>query len=50
MAFVTASLTAVRRSLNTSSVGFSCTVKADTAAPRLQKEFYERVKTIKDLD
>ena len=26
------------------------TVKADTAAPRLQKEFYVRVKTIKDLD
>ena len=26
------------------------TVKADTAAPRLQKEFYERVKTIKNLD
>ena len=26
------------------------TVKADTAAPRLQKEFYERVKTIRNLD
>jgi len=26
------------------------TVKADASAPRLQKEFYRRVKTIKDLD
>ena len=26
------------------------TVKADNAAPRLQKEFYQRVKSIKDLD